>query len=197
METIKKLILLLSVTAFFLLVRPSFAQMMGGYQGQAPSQSDIQKQQNEQNEGQQFFQGLKEGKISCQKLTNDDFEKLGEYFMGQMIGDTQRHVLMNNMMQSMMGENGEEQMHIVMGQRGSGCLENAPFPSNVPSFMQGMMGNFPSNTNRGTGYMMGIGYPMMSGYYGLGGNILALAFHFAVLIDLILFGALLYKKLRD
>ena len=137
METIKKLILLLSVTAFFLLVRPSFAQMMGGYQGQAPSQSDIQKQQNEQNEGQQFFQGLKEGKISCQKLTNDDFEKLGEYFMGQMIGDTQRHVLMNNMMQSMMGENGEEQMHIVMGQRGSGCLENAPFPSNVPSFNAG------------------------------------------------------------
>lgn len=45
--------------------------------------------------------------------------------------------------------------------------------------------------------MMGIGYGMMSGYYGLGGNILALAFHFAVLIDLILFGALLYKKLRD
>ena len=51
---------------------------------------------------------------------------LGEYFMGQMAGDS--HAAMNAMMIQAHGEDGEEQIHIVMGKRLSGCDTSAAFP---------------------------------------------------------------------
>ena len=58
--------------------------------------------------------------------------------MGQMMGDS--HEAMNNMMIQMMGEKGEEQMHVVMGKRLSGCDTSAPFPSQGVGFIPMMMG---------------------------------------------------------
>ncbi len=197
----KKIILLLSVVAFFLLVKPSFAQMMGSYQGQTPlSQSDIQSEQDMQNAGLQIYQNLQNKKITCQNLTSQDFEKLGEYFMGQAAGSTENHVYWDNELQQMMGKQGDTQMHIVWGERGSGCLSNAPIPSNVPSFFQGMMSGHryspQANANGGKNTVPGFGYGMMGGYYGWGGNILSLAIWFVVLVDLILFGVLLWKRIK-
>ncbi|MDP2692434.1 MAG: SHOCT domain-containing protein, partial [bacterium] len=88
-------------------------------------------------------------------LTDDNYDVLGEYFMGQSIGNTQRHAAMNQMMKSMMGEEGETQMHITLGKRSSGCDTNAPFPSGYGLPLMGWL-------------MEGGGNPMM-GYGGWGG----------------------------
>ena len=76
--------------------------------------------------------------------------------MRQSIGDTQRHALMNQMMINMMGENGEKQMHIVMGKRLSSCDTQASYPQNSWSLMPMM-------------WMMGGGGNPMMGYSGWGG----------------------------
>jgi putative membrane protein len=47
--------------------------------------------------------------------------------MGQMAGDS--HAAMNAMMIQAHGDDGEEQIHIVMGKRLSGCDTSAAFPA--------------------------------------------------------------------
>jgi len=94
-----------------------------------------QSQQQEEQEGKQFLDGLNNKTVTCSQLKDADFEKIGEYFMGQSIGDTPRHIAMNEMMKSMTGEQGEEQMHIAWGKRGSGCDTSAAFPSQGVGFM--------------------------------------------------------------
>ena len=89
------------------------------------------------------WEKLQARQITCADLSDEDFEVLGEYFMGQMMGDS--HEAMNNMMTQMMGEEGEEQIHVVMGKRMSNCEPNAPMPqnlmnSNMMPMMQMMMG---------------------------------------------------------
>lgn len=81
----------------------------------------------EEAEGKAIWEKLQAKQVECKNLTNDNFESLGEYFMGQSIGNTERHAAMNQMMQNMMGQNGEEQMHITFGRRSSGCDTNASF----------------------------------------------------------------------
>lgn len=69
--------------------------------------------------------------------------------MGQSIGDTARHLAMNEMMKRMMGEQGEAQMHTVMGKRYSGCDPSVAFPSRDAGFwpMMGMMWGGGSNAS--------------------------------------------------
>lgn len=167
--------------------------MMGNYQNQTPpSQSDIQEEQNMQNAGQKIWQNLQSGKITCSNLTNGDYEKLGEYFMGQAAGSTQNHVYWDNNIQNMMGEQGDTQIHIVWGERGSGCLPNAVIPSNTPSFFRGMMGN----SNRGGDYNMMWGYGG-GNYMGFGGYaIFGFLTWLVLLVDLVLLGFWLYKQVR-
>jgi len=74
---------------------------------------------SEEAEGKVIWEKLQAKQLECKNLTNDNFEVLGEYFMGQMAGSS--HEVMNNMMVRMMGEEGEKQMHIAMGKRNSGC----------------------------------------------------------------------------
>ena len=69
----------------------------------------------EESEGKIVWEQLQAKKLTCKDLSDDNFGTLGEYFMGQMMGDS--HEAMNNMMIQMMGEKSEEQMHIVMGKR--------------------------------------------------------------------------------
>ncbi len=184
-------ILILSIMS----LKPADAQMMGSYQNQTPpSQSDIQSEQDMQNAGLQVYQNLKSGKITCQNLTSQDFEKLGEYFMGQAAGSTENHVYWDNELQQMMGEQGDTQMHIVWGERGSGCLSNAPIPSNAPPFLNGMMNYQPSNTGGGGNNMMWGYGSNFSGFSGFGFFwILTWAVLF---IDMILLGVWLWKQVR-
>lgn len=117
----------------------------------------------EEAEGKALWEKLQAKQVQCSDLSDDDFAALGEYFMGQMMGAS--HEAMNTMMEQMMGKEGEEQMHIAMGKRMSGCEPNAPLPQSMtnngmmPMMMQMMMGG--NNNN-----------PMMEGGYNpmMGGN---------------------------
>ncbi|KKT84046.1 MAG: hypothetical protein UW82_C0028G0011 [candidate division WWE3 bacterium GW2011_GWC2_44_9] len=100
----------------------------------------------EEAEGKDVWDKLQAKQLECIDLTDNNYAVLGEYFMGQSIGDTQRHAVMNQMMTSMMGKEGEKQMHIVMGKRLSGCDTSTQVPSNGVGFvpMMWMMGGWGS-----------------------------------------------------
>jgi hypothetical protein len=201
----KKLVLFVAILGMFSLIQPhfTFAQMgmMGGYAGQpTPTQSDLQDEKNMQNAGQKIYQNLQNKKITCQQLMSDDYEKLGEYFMGLSAGSTQNHVYWDQRIQQMMGDSGDTQMHIVWGQRGSGCLTNTPLPSNAPAFFGGMMNSQNAETKGGAYSMMGWGNYGYQNMMGGGFGWCFATFHFliglVVLIDLILVGVWLWKKIR-
>lgn len=99
----------------------------------------------EEAEGKAIWEKLQAKELTCKDLSDDNFEVLGEYFMSQMTGTS--HEAMNTMMMQMMGEEGEKQMHVVMGKRFSGCDTSAAFPSQGIGFMpmmQMMMGGWSS-----------------------------------------------------
>ena len=87
----------------------------------------------EEAEGKIVWQGLQSKEIVCEDLSNEDFGALGEYYMGQMLGDS--HEAMNEMMIRMHGEEGEEQIHVVMGKRLSGCDTSAIVPGTSGGWM--------------------------------------------------------------
>ena len=132
----------------------SMINMMIGFSDSSPDNATIQSQQQEEQEGKNFLDNLNNKTVVCSQLKDADFDKIGEYFMGQSIGDTSRTITMNEMMKSMMGEQGEEQMHILMGKRMSNCEPDAPMPQNMinsrmmPMMMNmmgsGMMENYPA-----------------------------------------------------
>lgn len=94
----------------------------------------------EEAEGKEIQAKLSAGEAKCENLSDEDFGTLGEYFMGQMMGET--HKDMNDTMILMMGEEGEEEMHVAMGKRMSQCEPNAAMPQNMMNggMMQMMMG---------------------------------------------------------
>ncbi len=95
----------------------------------------------EEAEGEEIWKALRGEDLVCGDLSEDQFGSLGEYFMGQMLGDS--HVAMNVMMIRMIGEEGEEEMHVVMGKRLSGCDASVAIPARGAGFlpmMQMMMG---------------------------------------------------------
>lgn len=105
----------------------------------------------EEAEGKTIWEKLQAKELTCKDLTDDNYGTLGEYFMGQMTSTS--HEVMNNMIVRMMGEQGEEQMHVVMGKRLSGCKGG----DNT------MMGNFGTNS---IGWF-GFGWIFMILFWGL------------------------------
>jgi len=181
----KKLITFLVVTFTLLLifVTRADAQMMGFTDNQVTS-SEIQSQRQEEQEGKDLLDRLNSKSISCQDLPKEDFEKIGEYFMGQSIGDISRHITMNSRMKSMMGTQGEEQVHITWGKRGSNCD-----PSVIMSLNPGEGGVLP---------MMGFYNSMMNWNSGWGiVGILCLVFWLVVFVDLVLLGVWLWKQIKN
>jgi putative membrane protein len=157
------------VFGFALLPSFSFAQGMMGFPSSSSDSAAIQSQQQEEQEGKQFLDNLNNKTITCLQLKDADFEKIGEYFMGQSIGDTSRHIAMNEMMKSMMGKQREEQMHIVWGKRSSGCDTSAAFPSQGIGFMpmmQMMMGGWssPFGSNQSNNSIMNFGLTPFGGF---------------------------------
>ena len=170
-----KKILLTAIILITLLLTPSsaFAQgMMGNWTGSPSSAISDDHTAREEAGGKEIWEKLQAKQLECKNLTDEQYGSLGEYFMGQSIGDTQRHAVMNQMMTSMMGEEGEEQMHIAMGKILSGCEPNAQVPSSGVGFMpmMWMMGSAGSPQVGGGGNsMMGTGWGnMMGGWNGFG-----------------------------
>lgn len=177
----KKIILagILFLFAFMLLINQSTvsAQGMMGFLQSSSDDTAIRSQQAEEQEGKKFLDNLSNKTITCPQLTDTDFEKIGEYFMGQSISNTQRHISMNGMMKRMMGEKGEEQAHTAMGKRLSGCDASAAFPPQDAGFlpMMGMLGMMGNNNQWGGsgGGMMGFGNwnNMMGNTWGIFGGL--------------------------
>ena len=115
----------------------------------------------EEAEGEIVWQKLQSKEIVCGDLSDEDFGALGEYYMGQMLGDS--HEAMNEMMMRMHGEEGEEQIHVVMGKRLSGCDTSAAFSSGDSGWMpmmNMMWGGWssPFGSNNSTNNMMNFGF---------------------------------------
>lgn len=116
--------------------------------------------------GLAILQKLQAKEVSCATLTDPSFELMGEYFMGQMMGDA--HEAMNAAIKQRLGEGGEEAMHISMGKRFSGCDVSAALPLGGSGFfpmVQMMGGIFTPSIWAGSTMMNGWG--MMSGWTGI------------------------------
>ena len=157
------MLLLLFVT---ILTTPSLVSAQVGTQSGVSTDDHTAR---EEKEGKEIWEKLQTKKLKCANLTDDNFEALGEYFMGQMIGNS--HEAMNSMMERMLGEEGEQQMHVVMGKRMSNCEPNAPMPQNMPvlSGVEGMNGGMMPMMMK---MMMGMTTPLRQGFAGQegGGN---------------------------
>src|SRR3989337_2892 len=154
----KKLILV-PILLLTMLMTPSAALAQGMMDNWGSSPSSITSDDHtarKEVEGKEIWEKLQAKQLECNNLTDEQYGSLGEYFMGQSIGNTQRHALMNQMMANMMGEAGEEQMHVAMGKRLSGCEPNAQVPSGGVGFMPMMW------------TVGGGGNPMMGGWNGFG-----------------------------
>lgn len=134
----------------------------------ATLQNDDGHTAREEAEGKAVWEKLQSKELACKDLTDDNFGTLGEYFMGQMLGDS--HEAMNNMMIRMMGEKSEEQAHIVMGKRLSGCDTSAVFSSASTGFipmMSMMWGGWSSPSgfnNQLNNSMMNFGFTPFGGF---------------------------------
>ena len=156
----KKLISLMSVSIMLMVVQSTHAQMMGGFSTTSPD--EVAQTTKDESDGKAVWDKLQNKEVTCANLTDDDFDVLGDFFMGNAVGSN--HASMNLMMKTRMGEEGEKQMHIAMGKRLSGCFTNATLPNGSSYFMP-MMG--------GLGGMMGgsRGFSMMGyGNNGIGQN---------------------------
>jgi len=120
----------------------------------------------EEAEGKELWSKLQAKEVVCADLNDEQYGILGEYFMGTMAGKS--HAAMNAMMIQMHGEDGEEQIHIAMGKRLSGCDTLAAFPAESLSWMPMMnmmwgKGLSPFNNNL-TNNMMNFGFGVMGGF---------------------------------
>ena len=136
------------MSAVFILAGPVLAQGMMEGTNRIDNESDDHTAR-EEAEGRAIFAGLQTKETTCEKLTESDFGALGEYYMGTMLGSS--HEAMNVMMERMMGRDGEEAMHIVMGKRLSGCDMSVALPSQSIGFMP-MMSILNPNTMMNFGF---------------------------------------------
>ena len=151
-------------TIFAVIIVGSFAanvnaQMMSGFSNSSADWNAVVEHTNrEEQEGRELWGKLQAKEVACADLDDEQYEALGEYFMGIMAGDS--HAAMNAMMIQMHGEDGEEQIHTVMGKRLSGCDTSATFPAGSGDWMP-MMNMMTGGTNN----MMNFGFSPF-GWFG-------------------------------
>src|SRR3990167_4207331 len=137
------------------------ALVFSGFVAVSPVRAQIDNHTaREEAEGEIVWQKLHSKEVVCGDLSDEDFGALGEYYMGQMLGDS--HEAMNEMMIRMHGEEGEEQIHVVMGKRLSGCDTSATVPGTSGGWMpmmNMMWGGWSSPFgNNSTNNMMNFGF---------------------------------------
>src|SRR3989344_6750854 len=73
------------------------AQMMGGFSNSSADWEEIvEHTAREEQEGKEVWDKLQAKELTCDNLGDEQFGVLGEYFMGQMAGES--HAAMNAMM---------------------------------------------------------------------------------------------------
>ena len=159
-------------TIFAIVIIGSFAtsanaQMMGGFSNSSVDWEEVVEHTvREEQEGKELWNKLQAKEVVCADINDEQYGVLGEYFMGQMAGDS--HAAMNAMMIQAHGEDGEEQIHIVMGKRLSGCDTSAVFPAISGGWMPMMnimWGGWTSPfSNNSTNNMMNFGFGPFGGF---------------------------------
>ena len=152
MNTKKLYISLLTFALLLSPLTPVFAQgMMGLNQNYTTSNIDQAATTKDETDGKAIWDKLQAKQTTCQNLSEDDFDLLGDYFISQMIGTN--HAAMNARLTQMMGADGEKQMHITLGKNYSNCDANAtllPRYQNFLSLMPMMTGanyNYQNTSN--------------------------------------------------
>lgn len=136
------------------------AQMMGNFPNTAVDWNEVvEHTAREEQEGKELWSKLQAKEVACPDLNDGQFGILGEYFMGQMSGDS--HAAMNAMMIQTHGKDGEEQIHIVMGKRLSGCDTSASFPAVSGGWMPMMNMMWGGMMNASFGPFGGFGWIFM------------------------------------
>jgi hypothetical protein len=102
----------------------------------------------EEQQGAQLLQRVQAGTVSCSSLGTSDFDRIGEYAMGRMLGSSAAHEAMDRRMTAVMGARGETQAHVFMGQRFAGCASGR-----APATFGAMMGMMGSGYRAGGGMM--------------------------------------------
>lgn len=153
----KKIILAGLLLTLISLVPHANAQMMGSMNSTTTSAEAQQETAKDEQEGKAIWDKLQRKEVTCTDLKDDDFDVLGDYFMGNMMGTN--HAAMNENLTKKLGEAGEKQMHISLGKRLSGCDTNATYPPGMMGYGPMMGGSF-ANGNGG----------MMAGYYPILGE---------------------------
>lgn len=178
------IVLSLVLIVGFSAVDEAKAQGMMYWNTPIASSSEIAKKEEQ---GRSIFASLQSGEKVCADVSEENFELMGEYFMGQRLGAS--HESMNNTMKRMMGEAGEFQMHVVLGKRLSGCDNTAAWPQSGARFlpMLGMMGGLTNIDN--ANQLNNPNYMMYSNYspFGLGflGPILMILFWAVIIFGVI------------
>jgi len=159
------------------------AQMMMKSITTSATTSASQKQtQQDEAAGKVIWENLNDKKVTCSELKDDDFDVLGDFFMGNMAGTN--HDEMNQMMTQRLGADGQKQMHIALAKRQSGCDVNAVYPQGA-SYFSPMMGSGRGMMNQNSNAMMG----NTVGIFKIMGGIV-------VMIFLILGSVFFWKELR-
>ena len=159
---------ILAVIAIGSFAQGANAQMMGGFSNSSADwNAVVEHTAREEQEGKELWDKLQAKEIACENLNDEHYGVLGEYFMGQMSGDS--HAAMNAMMIQAHGEDGEEQIHIVMGKRLSGCDTAAAFPTISGGWMpmmNMMWGGWssPLDGNNSINNMMNFGFGPFGGF---------------------------------
>lgn len=92
----------------------------------------------EQQQGRTLLQQLQSGAKSCDDLSDEDLDHIGEYVMWRAVGSTRTHEALNARMTAMMGDQAERGMHEAMGARAAGCSTSA---AAGPGMMMGASGS--------------------------------------------------------
>jgi putative membrane protein len=169
-----KYILKSFLIAFSFLLTASFAQaqMMGRWFSNTDTdvnQSAVLQTTQEEKQGAEIWNKLQNKETTCASLDDDQFDLLGEYFMGQMTGTM--HTSMNAMLAQRYGENEEKQIHVTLGKQWSGCDASAAETNAVSSWMPMMWGNVSIGQS---GYSPSKYGTMMSGGWGYGSGFVGL-----------------------
>ncbi len=100
-----------------------FGMMGGRWSSNEQTSSEKAAQLQEEADGKALYDQLQGKQVTCADLGDSDFELIGEYVMGQRLGDN--HASMNDRIKSMMGDANEEQMHIFLGRSQTGCTDGS------------------------------------------------------------------------
>ncbi len=143
------------------------AQMMGGFSNSSADWDKVVEHTlREEQEGKELWNKFQAKEVVCADITDEQFGVLGEYFMGTMMGNS--HASMNAMMIQAHGEDGEEQIHIVMGKRLSDCDTSASVSGITGGWMpmmNMMWGGWSSPfSNNSTNNMMNFGFGPFGGF---------------------------------